>query len=181
MQEEFWQSMNSWRLAVAMKGAGLAGEGSIHGAECWRWQFSSYTLSYQRLPGPWWSSQGRAGDSKSWELKGVNAPNEWGHPGVLQGYFYSKVQNESPIPLRMRPFPFPSWLELVHSWTNIVVLVWINLPVAAQMLAVGPPLGFPFPIAASPSLGGCKDQILKVEAETLHLKAEGGSLCKNLD
>lgn len=145
MQEEFWQSMNSWWLAVAMKGAGLAGEGSIHGAERWRWQFSSYTLSYQRLP--WWSRQGRAGDSKSWELKAVNAPNEWGHPGVLQGYFYSKVQNWITDSF-VRPFPSPSWLELVHSWTNIVVLVWINLPVAAQMLAVGPPLGFPFPTAA---------------------------------
>lgn len=178
MQEEFWQSMNSWWLAVAMKGAGLAGEGSIHGAECWRWQFSSYTLSYQRLP--WWSSQGRAGDSKSWELKGVNAPNEWGHPGVLQGYFYSKVQNESPIPL-WGPSPSPHgwswftpeqiswfWCELISLW---LLRCWLWVLPWASLSQQQP----------SPSLGGCRDQILKVEAETLHLKAEGGSLCKNLD
>lgn len=37
---------------------------------------------------------------------------------------------------------------------------------------------FAFPDSSIPSLGGSRDQILKVEAEPLNLKA-GGSLCKN--
>lgn len=60
---------------------------SIHGAGCWRWQCSSHTLNYQQSAAPQQSGQGRAGDSKSWGLKGVNAPNGWGHPGTLWGCF----------------------------------------------------------------------------------------------
>lgn len=151
-KKEFWQSVNSCWLAVGIKGAGFAGEGPIQGrvlevtVQQWHAVLPGECLALNRVVRGQQELRASRSSCSKWVRSARHAA------GLFLKQDTAWITN-----FFVWLFLSTSWLELVHSWTHVVVLVWINLPVAAQMLAMAPPLGFPFLTAASPSLAGCRD------------------------
>lgn len=124
MQEEFWQSVNSCWLAVGIKGAGFAGEGPIQGrvlevtVQQWHAVLPGECLALNRVVRGQQELRASRSSCSKWVRSARHAA------GLFLKQDIAWITN-----FFVWLFLSTSWLELVHSWTHVMVLVWINLSV----------------------------------------------------